>query len=119
LIYNLVKLTKINKKGELSLEKEKQVVPVDKKPKKSLSYRLGLGLLILSLLLWLVPVITPFTPLPTSIKAGMITGSIIAAEVMFWVGALLVGKEVAAKFKSYLNPKNWRKKGEGEDKHEK
>lgn len=88
-----------------------------KKQQKSILYKLGMGFLILSLLLWLIPVITPFTSLPTKVKAGAITGSIIIAEVIFWIGALLVGKEVAAKFKGYLNPKNWRKKSE-EQQHE-
>lgn len=102
--------------GDLKLEKEK--VSIEKKQQKSIFYKLGLGLLILSLFVWLIPVITPFTPLPTKIKAGTITGSIIIAEIIFWIGALLVGKEVATKFKSYLNPKNWRKKSERQ-KHEK
>lgn len=94
------------------MEKENRL-----KQLKSIFYKLGIGLLILSLLLWLIPVITPFTSLPTKVKAGTITGSIIMAEIMFWIGALLVGKEVATKFKSYLNPKNWRKKSEAQ-KHE-
>nr|WP_285765889.1 transporter suffix domain-containing protein [Peribacillus sp. SI8-4] len=68
-----------------------------------------MGFLIISLLTWIIPVITPFTPLSGAAKAGVITGAIVFAEVMFWAGALLVGKEVAAKYKSYLNPKNWRK----------
>ncbi|MEC0092101.1 transporter suffix domain-containing protein [Paenibacillus macquariensis] len=93
---------------------EKEMVSIEKKQKKSLFYKLGTGLLITSLSLWLIPVITPFTPLPTQIKAGIITGSIIIAEIMFWIGALLVGKEVASKFKSYLNPKNWRRKVKGQ-----
>ena len=86
--------------------------------KKKLFYKLGIGLLITSLLVWLIPVITPFTSLPTQIKASIIAGSIIIAEIMFWLGALFVGKEVATKFKSYLNPQKWLKKGE-EQKHEK
>lgn len=73
-------------------------------------YKLGIGLLIFSLALYLIPVVTPFTPLPIKIKAGLMTGSIIIAEVSFWIGALLVGKEVASKFKGYMNPKNWKKR---------
>lgn len=45
-------------------------------------------------------------------KGRIIPGSIIMAEILFWLGALLVGKEVANKFKSYLNPKKWREKGD-------
>ncbi|MBE3102833.1 MAG: transporter suffix domain-containing protein [Bacilli bacterium] len=80
------------------------------KQKKSILYKIGIGLLIVSLLSWFIPLIAPFTPFPTKVKAGIITGAIVFAEVMFWVGVLLVGKEVASKFRSYLNPKNWRKK---------
>jgi len=80
-----------------------------KKEKKSIFYKIGIGLIIISLLCWLIPIIVPFTPLSTQLKAGIITGGLIFAEVMFWGGALLVGKEVAAKFKSYLNPRNWKK----------
>lgn len=91
---------------------EKEKVSTEQKQEKSSLYKLGIGLLILSLSMWLIPIITPFTPLPTKVKAVTITVSIIIAEVMFWIGALLVGKEVAAKFKSYLNPKKWRKNSE-------
>lgn len=78
---------------------------------KSIAYKLGIGIIIFSLSLWLIPIITPFTPIPTKVKAGIIPGSIIVAEILFWLGALLVGKEVANKFKGYLNPKKWREKG--------
>ncbi|MCZ8532933.1 transporter suffix domain-containing protein [Psychrobacillus psychrodurans] len=97
---------------------EKEKVSTEQKQEKSSLYKLGIGLLIISFSIWLIPIITPFTPLPTKVKAVTITISIIIAEVMFWIGALLVGKEVAAKFKSYLNPKNWRKNSEVQ-KHEK
>ncbi|WP_155593877.1 transporter suffix domain-containing protein [Lysinibacillus cavernae] len=84
----------------------------NKKTQKSFTYKLGIGIIIFSLSLWLIPIITPFTPIPTKLKAGIIPGSIVVAEIMFWVGALLVGKEAANKFKSYLNPKKWREKGD-------
>ncbi|MGE7186811.1 transporter suffix domain-containing protein [Peribacillus sp. NPDC006672] len=80
-----------------------------KEIKKSRFYKVGMGFLIISLLTWIIPVIAPFTPVSTGVKAGVITGAIVFAEVMFWAGALLVGKEVAAKYKGYLNPKNWKK----------
>jgi phosphate/sulfate permease len=85
----------------------KEVAKIEKE-KKSKFYKIGIGLIITSFLLWLIPVIAPFTPFPTSVKAMTITGALVIAEVIFWVGALLVGKEVAAKIKGYLNPKNWR-----------
>ncbi|MGD2198458.1 transporter suffix domain-containing protein [Lysinibacillus fusiformis] len=84
----------------------------NEKTHKPFAYKLGVGIIIFSLSLWLIPVITPFTPIPTKVKAGIIPGSIIVAEILFWLGALLVGKEVANKFKSSLNPKKWREKGD-------
>ena len=33
-----------------------------------------------------MPLIAPFTPLSTKAKAGIITGAIVFAEVMFWGG---------------------------------
>ncbi|MGE7118689.1 transporter suffix domain-containing protein [Peribacillus sp. NPDC046944] len=93
---------------------EKEVVIVKKERKKKY-YKIGMVLLMLSLLTWLIPIVAPFTPFSTNIKAMIIGGAIIIAEIMFWVGAILVGKEVAARYKSYLHPKNWRKKREGEN----
>lgn len=100
------------KKGGLLLEKEAVVV---RKERKSKFYKIGMVLLIMALLTWIIPVVAPFTPFSTNAKAMIIAGAIIVAEVIFWIGAILVGKEVAARYKSYLNPKNWRKKGEGEN----
>ncbi|HZK18304.1 MAG TPA: transporter suffix domain-containing protein [Clostridia bacterium] len=79
--------------------------------KKPLLYRLGIGLIIASFLVWLIPIVTPFTPLPTKTKASVIAASIIVAEIMFWSGGLLVGKEVFAKLKKRLNPTKWWNKG--------
>ena len=93
---------------------EKEVVIVKKERKKKY-YKIGMVLLMLSLLTWLIPVVAPFTAFSTNTKAMIIGGAIIIAEIMFWVGAILVGKEVAARYKSYLHPKNWRKKREGEN----
>ncbi|WP_409304994.1 transporter suffix domain-containing protein [Peribacillus sp. SCS-155] len=73
-------------------------------------YKLGWLSIILSCLCWVVILVIPFLNLSAGAKAAGITGSIVLGEVFFWIGALFVGKEVAGKFKSYLNPKNWRKK---------
>ncbi|MNY52539.1 hypothetical protein D3C86_1882230 [compost metagenome] len=42
--------------------------------------------------------------------AKWIAGLLIFSEVTFWTGGILLGKEVARKYRSYLNPKNWRRK---------
>jgi len=47
-------------------------------------------------------------------KITLSTISLIIGEVMFWVGGILVGKELFVKYKSYFNPRNWFKKADGD-----
>lgn len=94
------------------MNKDEIIIEKETYEKKSILYKFGIALIVVSLLSWLIPLIAPFTPYSTKVKAGIITGAIVFAEVVFWIGVLLVGKEVAAKFRGYLNPKNWRKNNE-------
>ena len=94
------------------------MMAIEKHQKKSIFYKLGLVLLSLAVLGWVIAVIIPFVPFSPVIKAAAISGTVIVAEILFWIGALFVGKEVAAKFKRYLNPKNWRKKGKRQEHEE-
>lgn len=75
---------------------------------KTFLFKLGIGLLITCIPFWIIPIIIPFTSLTTQIKAGIAVGSLILAEIIFWVGAVLVGKEMINKIKNYLNPKKQR-----------
>ncbi|PGZ50809.1 hypothetical protein COE56_14040 [Bacillus anthracis] len=97
---------------------EKEIVADEKKQKKPLLFKVGMGLLIIYVLLWASALIIPFTSLSTQMKAIVIPGCIVIGEVLFLIGAVFVGKEVVTKYKKYLNPKNWRRKGE-RDKYEK
>ena len=82
----------------------------ENKPKKPILYKIGIVLLILSSVLWLAPLLVPFTSLSTYTKAVIISSALICAEVIFWASVLLLGKEAVKKYKNYLNPRNWRKK---------
>ncbi|AAU15467.1 transporter suffix domain-containing protein [Bacillus cereus] len=97
---------------------EKEIVSNENKQKKPLLFKVGIGLLIIYILLWASALIIPFTSLSTQIKAIIVPGCIVVGEILFLIGAVFVGKEVVAKYKRYLNPKNWRRKGE-RDKYEK
>ncbi|MEG0386249.1 transporter suffix domain-containing protein [Solibacillus cecembensis] len=88
---------------------EKEIVSNEYKQKRPFLFKLGIALLILYPILWGVAAITPFTPLPTHIKAAVITVSIVVGEIFFLIGVAFVGKEVVTKYKSKLNPKNWRR----------
>ena len=75
----------------------------------SVTFKLGVGLLIVSCLLWLSLVIIPFLPITSLAKTGLATSALIAGEVAFWLGAILTGKEFVQRYKKYFNPKNWKK----------
>lgn len=85
--------------------------------KNKLVYRLGLIFFVVSCALWLPIAIVPFLPLTTGVKAIIAAVSAVLAEICFWIAVLLIGKEVVHKYRSYLNPKNW-KKNKKEREHE-
>jgi hypothetical protein len=66
--------------------------------------KLGLGLIIISFLPWLaIAVIVPFLPISLAQKAILVPALLVLAEVLFWPGTLLVGKEVVQKYRHYLS----------------
>lgn len=89
---------------------EKDIISNADKQKKPFLFKLGIGLLILYPILWGFAAIVPFTPFPTHIKAIIIPACIVVGEILFLIGVAFVGKEVVTKYKSKLNPKNWRRK---------
>jgi len=48
--------------------------------------------------------------LGTKIKIALSTAFLLAGEGLFWVGILLIGKDVYLKFKSKLKFGEWRSK---------
>ncbi|ACK61540.1 TPA: transporter suffix domain-containing protein [Bacillus cereus] len=94
---------------------EKEIISNENKQKKPLLFKIGIGLLIIYVLLWGSALIIPFTSLSTQVKTIVIPGCIVIGEILFLIGAVFVGKEVVAKYKKYLNPKNWSRKGEREN----
>ena len=80
--------------------------------------KLGLVLIIISFLPWLIiAVIVPFLPISLAQKAILVPALLVLAEVLFWPGTLLVGKEVVQKYRRYLSfrylqilLKRWRRK---------
>ncbi|MGI8500802.1 MAG: transporter suffix domain-containing protein [Hassallia sp.] len=65
--------------------------------------RLGLILMILSFLPWVaIPFVVPFLPLSVAQKAASVPLLLVLAEILFWLGLLLVGKEVAQRYRQYF-----------------
>ncbi len=77
---------------------------------KNWKLKLGLILIIVSIPLFLSLPIIPFLHLESNQKITITSIIFISAEIIFWSGGLLVGKELFQKYKSKLNPKSWFKK---------
>ncbi len=80
--------------------------------KKNWIIRVGIFLIIFCIPFFLFIPIIPFLEMEGKTKITLSTISLIIGEVMFWVGGILVGKELFRKYKSYFNPKNWFKKAD-------
>jgi hypothetical protein len=72
--------------------------------------KIGLVLIIGSCLLWITVLVIPFLPLSLAQKAVSLTSLILISEVMFWLGILLAGKELADRYRHQLNPIEWYRK---------
>ncbi|RAK18910.1 hypothetical protein B0I26_10885 [Anoxybacillus vitaminiphilus] len=75
--------------------------------------RAGWILIIVSTLLWIVPFISPFLPVSTAIKAAVGGAAVVSAEVLFWLGAVIIGKDVVEKYRKSLF--RWRKREKESD----
>lgn len=85
---------------------------------KKYNWRLKLGIVIMaiSIILFLVLPVIPFLSIESKTKITVSTVVFITAEVTFYGGGFLLGKELFSKYKSYLNPKNWFNKKQEEHK---
>jgi hypothetical protein len=75
--------------------------------KNKWQFRTGIVLVLISIVFFGFLVAIPFLPASVSFKLKLSTVDLIAAEILFWSGSLLAGKEVVAKYWQRLNPKNW------------
>jgi hypothetical protein len=69
--------------------------------------KIGAILIIVSCLLWVAILFVPILPFSLAEKALIVTSSIVMSEVIFWLGILLVGKELAHRYRRQLNPMYW------------
>jgi len=65
---------------------------------------LGLLLIAISTIAYLLLLAVPLLDVSAAARAGMAGGLIVVGEVAFWGGAVLLGREVFARFRQYLNP---------------
>ncbi len=77
---------------------------------KDWKFKLGVILVLSSLIFFALLVIIPLLEIEKQAKITYTSISFIVAEVLFYTGGFLVGKEVFKKYKAYFNPVNWFKK---------
>lgn len=70
--------------------------------KKPLRFKLGIALLILYPFMWLFAAVVPFLPLEVGVKAAIVGGDLVAAEIVFVLGVACVGKETYLAIKAKL-----------------
>ncbi len=71
---------------------------------------IGIVLLILSFAFYGGLLLLPFLTLAGTTKAAAIPVLIVLAEVAFWIGGIILGKEFVRRYRRFLDPRNWRKK---------
>ncbi|MFA8342007.1 MAG: transporter suffix domain-containing protein [Rhodothermaceae bacterium] len=86
--------------------------------KYSLKTRIGIILILVSIVFFLSLPVIPLLDLDGDFKVTLGTVVFILAEVFFYTGGFLVGKELFSKYKKYMNPKNWFKKKTSEEEQE-
>lgn len=70
-------------------------------------FKLGIILISSSMIFFALLVVIPLLHIEKPLKIKLTSASFIIAEVLFYSGGFLVGKEMFSKYKSFLNPKNW------------
>ncbi len=77
---------------------------------KNWKFKSGITLIIISIFFFIFLPIIPFLELSNRTKITLSSVVFILAEVLFYLGGFLVGKELIIRYKSYLHPKNWFRK---------
>ena len=78
--------------------------------KRSRYFKWGIVLLIICVVAFLSIPVVPFLNMGNEAKVILAAVLFVIGEATFWVGAILIGKELLAKYTSRLNPKNWFKR---------
>jgi len=85
--------------------------------KRSRSFTWGIVLLIICVVAFLAIPVVPFLEMGNSAKITLSAILFVIGEATFWVGGILLGKELLGKYTFRLNPKNWFKRKSGTENH--
>ncbi|MDE3837794.1 hypothetical protein C0966_00020 [Bacillus methanolicus] len=78
--------------------------------KRSTLRKVGIGLIIMSFVLYGALLLVPLIPFSTGTKVIISSVLVLSGEITFWVGGIILGKEVVTKYRKYFNPLNWFRK---------
>ena len=90
--------------------------------KQNWKFKLGLILVSVSMIIFLFIFFIPLLNITDKNKIFIAGVAAVAAEVLFWSGGLLLGKQILDKYKSYLKWKYWfdgKKEGRNDKQDEK
>ena len=77
---------------------------------KNWKFKTGILLIALSTISFLSLLAVLFFDFSGKEKITYSTAAVIFGEATFWIGGILLGKELFNKYKYYFNPMNWFKK---------
>jgi len=77
---------------------------------KKVKFRLGIILISVSVTFFLIIFALPFLSMEIKFKLALTTTLIVVGEVSFWVGTILIGKEVYKRFMVKLKSGEWLEK---------
>ncbi len=67
----------------------------------------GIVLIASSIILFLAIFVISFLTIPLAKKGMIVSGLFIGGEITWWLGVILLGKQMYTKYKKYMNPLNW------------
>ena len=68
---------------------------------------IGISLIVLSAMLYGAILLLPFLPFSGKARLAAVPVLVILGEVAFWGGGALLGAEVVARYRRWLNPRHW------------
>jgi hypothetical protein len=64
----------------------------------------GYAILYFSLFCFALVLVIPFFPLSAGLRAALWTGTLVTAEVGFWVGVFVAGPDLLARVRGWMAP---------------
>lgn len=74
---------------------------------RKVKFRIGIGVILISIALFFMLFAIPFLPMDLKTKLTLTPILLVAGEVLFWLGIVLVGKDVYLALKAKVMSGEW------------